>query len=102
MWDQFTILGNCPPTLSHLGQNAGLGEGWVGSFPETLFDLKCALTLVIHLFLFQNLILLRMHFLRTLMIKVLGSTIDGFWEEVGIKADNYFRTLKKRNFNFVL
>ena len=102
MWDQFTILGNCPPTLSHLGQNAGLGEGWVGSFPETLIDLKCALTLVIHLFLFQNLILLRMHFLRTLMIKVLGSTIDGFWEEVGIKAENYFLTLKKRNFNFVL
>ena len=29
-----------------------------------------------------------MHFLRTLMIKVLGSTIDGFWEEVGIKAEN--------------
>ena len=43
-----------------------------------------------------------MHFLQTLMIKVLGSTIDGFWEEVGIKAENYFLTLKKRNFNFVL
>ena len=74
----------------------------MGSFPEFLIDVKCALTLVIHLFLFQNLILLRMHFLRTLMIKVLGSTIDGFWEEVGIKAENYFLTLKKRNFNFVL
>ena len=36
------------------------------------------------------------------MIKVLGSTIDGFWEEVGAKAENYFLTLKKRNFNFVL
>ena len=34
MWDQFTFLGNCPPTPTHLGQNAGLGEGWVGSFPE--------------------------------------------------------------------
>ena len=65
-------------------------------------DLKCVLTWVIHDFLFQSLILLRMHFLQTLMIKVLGSTIDGFWEEVGIKAENYYPTLKKRNFNFVL
>ena len=48
MWDQFTFLGNCPPTPPHLGQNTGLGEQWVGSFPETLIDLKCALTLVIH------------------------------------------------------
>ena len=44
---QFRFLKNCPqyppppqpkPTLSlssHLGQNVGLGEGWVGSFPET-------------------------------------------------------------------
>ena len=23
---------------SHLGKNDGLGEGWVGSFPETLID----------------------------------------------------------------
>ena len=52
MWDQFTFLGNCPPTPPHLGQNAGLGEGRVGSFPETLIDLKYVLTLVIHLFLF--------------------------------------------------
>lgn len=36
------------------------------------------------------------------MIKVLGSTIDGFWEEVGIKAENYYLKLKKRNFDFVL
>ena len=94
MLDQFTFLGNCPPTPPHLGQNAGLG--WVGSFPETLIDLKCALILVIQLFLFQNLILLKMHFLRTLMIKVLGSTTDGFWEEVGIKAENYYLTLEKK------
>ena len=94
MWDQFTFLGNCPPTPPHLGQNTGSGEGWVGSFLETLIDLKCAPTLVMNnLFLFQNLILLRMHFLRTLMIKVLGSTIDGFWEEVGIKAENYYLRL---------
>ena len=37
---QFRFFKNCPPkpTLSlssHLGQNVGLGEGWVGSFPET-------------------------------------------------------------------
>lgn len=96
------VLGNYPPIPPHLGQNAGLGEGWVGSLSETLIiDLKCALTLVIHLFLFQNLILLRMRFLQTLMIKVLGSTIDGFWEEVGIKAENYYVTLKKGNFKFV-
>ena len=75
----------------------------MGSFPETVIDLKCALTWVIHKFLFQNLILPRMHFSRTLMIKVLGSTIDGFWEEVRIKAhENYFLILKKRNFNFLL
>ena len=38
--DQFRFLGNCPPkaTLtitSRFGQNVGLGEGQVGSFPET-------------------------------------------------------------------
>ena len=44
MWDQFTFLGNCPLTPPHLGQNAGLGEGQVGSFPEILIDLKYALT----------------------------------------------------------
>ena len=43
--DQFRFMGNCPPTppltltfASHLGQNVGLREGWVGSFPETLID----------------------------------------------------------------
>ena len=43
--DQISFLGNCPPSpplsfirltlTSHLGQNDGLVEGWVGSFPET-------------------------------------------------------------------
>ena len=44
--DQFRSLRNCPPTSplsqhyhlllnSQLGQNVGLGEGWVGSFPQT-------------------------------------------------------------------
>ena len=41
---QFRFLGNCAPTptpkstltlTSHLEQNVGLGEGLVGSFPET-------------------------------------------------------------------
>ena len=32
---------------------------------------------------FQNLILLKMHSLLIRMIKVLGSIIAGFWEEVG-------------------
>ena len=44
-----TFLGNCQPTpplsqhlthTSHLRQNVGLGEGWVGSFPETYNDPK--------------------------------------------------------------
>ena len=44
--DQFGIMGNCPATpplplpskltlTSRLGQNIGLGEGQVGSFPES-------------------------------------------------------------------
>ena len=41
--DQFMFLGNCPPTpplsqhclTSQLGKNVGLGEGSVGSVPET-------------------------------------------------------------------
>ena len=45
--DYYTFLGNCKlklptyPSLSltcHLGQNVGLGEGWVGSFPDMYND----------------------------------------------------------------
>ena len=49
--DHYTFLGDCPsdpspkPKLtliitSHLGQNVGLGEGYVCSFPETYNDPK--------------------------------------------------------------
>ena len=47
--DRHTFLGNCPPTPPRkptlcskwdLSVNAGLGEGWVGSFPETYNDPK--------------------------------------------------------------
>ena len=44
--DHHTFLGDCPPTppLSQnyfsLGQNVGLGEGYVLSFPETYNDPK--------------------------------------------------------------
>ena len=36
--DHYTFPRNFPPTPSHLEQNVGKGEGWVGSFPETYND----------------------------------------------------------------
>ena len=106
--DHYTILGNCPstpspmPTLTltfHLRQNVGLGEGQVGSFPETYNIHKEPISLIIKTD--QSFINLRfLKFFRPLVqliIKKQGWFMDWVHESVQIDQRSMFCIRPKKN-----